>query len=138
MIWRLDRLGRSLRDLIDIVGMLDEKRVAIRSMKESIDTSTAAGRMVTHVFGALAQFERELIVERTHAGLTAARARGRVGGRRPVLTGDKLVVAQHMWASHKYTLAAIATTLGCSRATVYRALRSPPSSAEAGVARGGD
>lgn len=120
VVWRLDRLGRSLRDLIDIVEELDKQGIALRSLKESIDTSTAAGRMITHLFGALAQFERELIVERTHAGLAAARARGRVGGRKPVLTGEKLRAALDMYDSQQYTIAAIACAVGVSRATVYR------------------
>lgn len=80
MIWRLDRLGRSLRHLLDVVAELEERGVALRSLTESIDTSTTGGRLVFHVFAALAEFERNLIRERTYAGLAAARARGRVGG----------------------------------------------------------
>jgi len=81
VVWRLDRLGRSLRHLIDTVTRLDERGVGFRSLRESIDTTTAGGRLVFHLFGALAQFEREIIRDRTVAGLAAARARGRVGGR---------------------------------------------------------
>ena len=80
VIWRLDRLGRSLRHLLDVVAELEERGVALRSLTESIDTSTTGGRLVFHVFAALAEFERNLIRERTYAGLAAARARGRVGG----------------------------------------------------------
>ena len=80
VVWRLDRLGRSLRHLIDVVTALEERGVGFRSLRENIDTTTAGGRLVFHLFGALAQFEREIIRDRTVAGLTAARARGRVGG----------------------------------------------------------
>ena len=123
VVWRLDRLGRSLRHLIEVVGELDERGVALHSISEGLDTSTAGGRLVFHVFGALAEFERELIRERTVAGLAAARARGRKGGRPKVMTAEKLEVAREMYASKRFTLAAIATTLGVSRATVYRSLK---------------
>lgn len=82
VVWRLDRLGRSLKDLIEIVGKLDSQGIGFTSLQESIDTNTSGGRLVFHIFGALAEFERNLIRERTKAGLAAARARGRVGGRR--------------------------------------------------------
>ena len=90
VVWRLDRLGRSLPDLIRIVGDLETKGVAFESLTEKIDTSSATGRLVFHLFGALAEFERSLTRERTQAGLAAARARGRVGGRQPKLS-DKQV-----------------------------------------------
>jgi len=88
-VWRLDRLGRSLPHLIETIGALDARGVGFRSLSESIDTTTPGGRLVFHVFGALGQFERDLIGERTRAGLAAA-ARGRKGGRKPVVTADKL------------------------------------------------
>lgn len=122
VIWRLDRLGRSLKDLIAIVEALDERGVAFRSLRESIDTTTAGGRLVFHVFGALAEFERELMRERTCAGLEAARARGKVGGRPPALTEEQIAVAREMHDSGGYTATAIAKTLGVGRATIYRHL----------------
>ncbi len=85
VVWKLDRLGRSLRHLIDTVNALSARGVGLRSLQEALDTTTPGGKLVFHVFGALAEFERELIVERTQAGLKAARARGRVGGRPPPL-----------------------------------------------------
>ena len=122
VLWRLDRLGRSVKNLIDVIGDLSKRGIAVQSLHEHIDTNTAAGRMVLRVFAALAEMERDLIHERTMAGLEAARARGRVGGRRPLLTGDKLRLARQMYDSQEYKLTAIADTLGVSRATVYRAL----------------
>jgi len=96
VVWRLDRLGRSLRHLIEVAGVLAERDVGLRSLTEQIDTTTAGGRMVFHVFGALAELERELIRERTLAGLAAARARGRVGGRPSTMTPAKLKLAKRM------------------------------------------
>jgi DNA invertase Pin-like site-specific DNA recombinase len=122
IVWRLDRLGRSLRHLIDVVQDLDERGVALVSLTESLDTGTPGGRLVFHVFGALAQFERELIRERTQAGLAAARARGRVGGRPTVWTPAKLATARAMHASGEHDVATIARVLGVSRASVYRGL----------------
>lgn len=122
VIWRLDRLGRSLRHLLEVVGSLEQRGVALRSLTESIDTSSPAGRLVFHTFGALAEFERDLIRERTKAGLAAARARGRVGGRPTVWTPEKLNVARRMLDSGE-DVTTVATVLGVSRASVYRASR---------------
>lgn len=129
VVWRLDRLGRSLRDLVVLVNELDAKHVNFRSLQESIDTSTPSGRLIFHVFASLAEFERELLRERTAAGLLAARARGRHGGRPTVMTAKKLDVAKSMFAETDddgkqiHTVSAIAETIGVSRATIYRALR---------------
>ena len=90
VVWRLDRLGRSLPHLIEVIGALEARGVGFRSLTESIDTTTSGGRLIFHVFGALGQFERDLIRERTKAGLAAAAARGRKGGRKPVVTAEKL------------------------------------------------
>ena len=90
MVWRLDRLGRSLPHLIETIGTLEGRGVGFRSLTEAIDTTTPCGRLIFHVFGALGQFERDLIRERTKAGLAAAGTRGRKGGRKPVVTEDKL------------------------------------------------
>ena len=90
VVWKLDRLGRSLSNLLAIVNALREKQVAFRSLTEGMDTTTASGELLFHVFGALAQYERALIQERVVAGLAAARRRGRVGGRPPAIAGEKL------------------------------------------------
>ena len=121
VVWRLDRLGRSLRHLIETVTDLDARGVGFRSLQESIDTTTAGGRLVFHVFGALAEFERELIRDRTLAGLEAARRRGRRGGRPPAMTPAKLRQAQSMYANQR-PVSEIAAVLGVGRATVYRHL----------------
>lgn len=122
VVWRLDRLGRSLRHLIDVVQELQKRDVTFASLTEQIDTSTPGGRLIFHVFGALAEFERDLIKERTSAGLAAARARGRVGGRPTVWTPDRLAAAVAMQASGQHDVSSIARALGVSRASVYRAL----------------
>lgn len=126
VVWRLDRLGRSLRHLIATVEDLRRRQVEFASLTESIDTSTPAGRLIFHTFASLAEFERELISERTRAGLQAARARGRKGGRRTVMTAEKLTIARQMYDSREHTTAAIAQTIGVSRATLYRALAVQP------------
>jgi len=122
VVWRLDRLGRSLRHLVDTVTALAERGVGFRSVQESIDTTTSGGRLVFHIFAALAEFERDLIRERTQAGLSAARTRGRSGGRPSVMSADKLAAAQTMYDSREHTTAKIAEVLGVSRATLYRHL----------------
>jgi DNA invertase Pin-like site-specific DNA recombinase len=122
VVWRLDRLGRSLKNLIALVEDLAEKGVGFRSLSESIDTTTANGKLFFSIMGALAEFERDLIRERTNAGLAAARARGRVGGRPPTMTPEKVTVARQMYASREHTVEAIARTLGVSRKTIYRHL----------------
>jgi DNA invertase Pin-like site-specific DNA recombinase len=125
VVWRLDRLGRSLRHLIQLSEDLAEKKVGLKSLSEAIDTSSANGRLFFKLMGSLAEFERDLISERTHAGLEAARARGRVGGRPPVMTPDKIKVARQMYRSKDHTVEAIAKTLGVSRKTIYRHLEPP-------------
>lgn len=122
VVWRLDRLGRSLRHLIDVATDLATREVGFRSLTESIDTTTPGGRLIFHMFGALAQFERELVRERTLAGLASARARGRNGGRPTIMTTDKLAAAQRMYAQRELSGEQIARALGVSRSTLYRAL----------------
>jgi DNA invertase Pin-like site-specific DNA recombinase len=122
VVWRLDRLGRSVRHLTDTVNSLAERGIGFRSLTEGIDTTTPAGKLVFHIFAALAEFEREIIRERTNAGLTAARTRGRMGGRRPKMTGGKLTTARQLYEAKTHTVAQIAAIVGVSRATVYRAL----------------
>jgi DNA invertase Pin-like site-specific DNA recombinase len=120
VVWRLDRLGRSLRHLIDTVSALQERGVGFKSLQEQIDTTTSGGKLVFHVFGALAEFERDLIRERTQAGLTAARARGRLGGRPKALDGKKAQIAQALYNDKTNSVADICRTLRISRATLYR------------------
>ena len=121
VIWRLDRLGRSLRHLMDLVTELEHRGVALQSLSESIDTSTSGGKLIFHLFGALAEFERDLIRERTQAGLVAARARGRIGGRPTVWTPEKLATARSMLDVGR-DVSTVARVLGVSRASIYRAL----------------
>jgi DNA invertase Pin-like site-specific DNA recombinase len=124
VVWRLDRLGRSLKHLIETVTTLQEQQIAFKSITENIDTSTATGQLVFHIFGALAEFERNLIKERTIAGLEAARSRGRLGGRpKPKGYASKVAVAKKLYADDTNTVADIRKTLNISRATLYRYLK---------------
>ena len=123
VIWRLDRLGRSMKHLIDLVSQLGERDIGLRSLNEQIDTTTANGRFVFTLMAALAAIERELLVERTTAGLQAAKAQGRVGGRPRALTPQAKEVALSMHRADK-SVADIAAALKVSRATIYRALAS--------------
>ena len=129
VVWRLDRLGRSIRHLIDQLADLQERGIGFRSLQEAIDTTSSGGRLVFHVFAALAEFERDLIRERTNAGLQAARARGRTGGRPALLTKDKLRTARRLYEQQDMTVKKIGEVLGVSRTTVYRALRQSPTPA---------
>jgi DNA invertase Pin-like site-specific DNA recombinase len=121
-VLRLDRLGRSLPHLIETIGALEARGVGFRSLTESIDTTTSGGRLIFHVFGALGQFERDLIRDRTKAGLTAAAARGRKGGRKPVVTAEKLQRAQEHIANGLNVREA-ATRLKVSKTALYAALQ---------------
>jgi DNA invertase Pin-like site-specific DNA recombinase len=122
VVWRLDRLGRSLRDLIITMTMLEERGIGFKSLTENIDTTTSGGKLIFHIFGALAEFERNLIRERTSAGLTAARARGRKGGRPKVLTGKRLSIAQDLY-DKRHPIQDICQTLKISIATLYRYIK---------------
>lgn len=119
-VWRLDRLGRSLPDLVRIVGDLERRGIAFESITEKIETGSAAGKLVFHVFAALAEFERNLIRERTHAGLTAARARGRTGGRKPKLDSKQIREIRALLKDPDVRVTDIAKRYGVSRATVYK------------------
>lgn len=119
IVWRLDRLGRSVLHLVSVMKDLDARGVHFRSVTEGIDTSTPGGKLVFHVFAALAEFERDLIKERTKAGLAAAKSRGRSGGRRQVLTGARLTEARRRRDAGE-AVPAIADLLKVSPATVYR------------------
>lgn len=119
IVWRLDRLGRSVADLLHLVGEIQAAGAGFESLTEKIDTTGAAGRLVFHVFAAFAEFERNLIRERTNAGLVAAKARGRQGGR-PGLDPGKIAAIKALAADKNNTPTAICKTLGISRATFYR------------------
>lgn len=120
VVWRLDRLGRSLTDLIACMAELKERNIGFKSLHESIDTTSPAGKLQFHIFSALAEFERDLIRERTMAGLRAARARGRFGGSKPKMTRDKVKVAASLMKDKSNRIKDICKTLGVSRATLYR------------------
>jgi DNA invertase Pin-like site-specific DNA recombinase len=120
VVWRLDRLGRSLRHLIDTVTELHNRGVGFKSLQETIDTTTSGGKLVFHIFGALAEFEREIIKERTQAGLESARSRGKVGGRPKALTSKEVQMLRNMAADKSLTVSDICKTLGIGRTTFYR------------------
>jgi DNA invertase Pin-like site-specific DNA recombinase len=122
VVYKLDRLGRSLRSLIAFVAELQGRQVEFRSLSDSIDTGTAAGRFFFHVMAALAEMERELIRERTNAGLAASRARGRKGGRKPKLSANQIEHARKLLSDKATTITSVAETFGVNRATIYRAL----------------
>ncbi|MHA7285963.1 recombinase family protein [Arthrobacter sp. MDT3-44] len=123
VVWRLDRLGRSIRHLIDQLTALQDKGIGFKSLQETIDTTSPGGRLVFHVFAALAEFERDLIRERTNAGLAAARSRGRTGGRPPRLSPQQATAARRMYEQQDMTVEQIGQVLGVSRTTIYRTLK---------------
>ena len=126
VVWKLDRLGRSLKHLIETITTLNNRKIGFKSLTENIDTTTSGGKLIFHIFGALAEFERDIIRERTKAGLQAARARGRVGGRpkAPTLnTPKKVALAQSLYDNKDNTIDDICKTLSISRATLYRYIK---------------
>jgi DNA invertase Pin-like site-specific DNA recombinase len=126
VIWKLDRLGRSLRHLLELAADLSGRGVGLKSLNDPIDTTTAQGRLVFNIFGSLAEFERELIRERTQAGLSAARARGRVGGRPKGLSGNAeatAMAAETLYRERKLSIMDICENLHIARSTLYRYLR---------------
>ncbi len=122
-VWRLDRLGRSLKHLIELMAELEEQGIGFQSVTESIDTTTPGGKLVFHIFGALAEFERNLIRDRTHAGLEAARARGRKGGRRKKLNEKQRALAVELYRRKKDSIDEICKMFGISRPTLYKYVR---------------
>lgn len=122
VVWRLDRLGRSLSHLIETIHALGQRGVGFQSLSESIDTTTAGGRLVFHLMGAIAEFERSLITERTRAGVAAARRRGKHLGRPVALSREQVRHAQALISGGE-SPAAVASSLGVSRSTLYRAMR---------------
>lgn len=123
VVWKLDRLGRSLKHLIEMINQLNHKGVFFRSLQENIDTASSGGKLTFHLFGALAEFERDIIRERTKAGLEAARARGRVGGRPKLLDDRKIALAKQLMSNPSNKPLDVAKTVGVSRATLYRNLK---------------
>lgn len=123
VVWRLDRLGRSLRHLIKVAADLETRGVGLQSLQESIDTTTPGGRLIFHVFGALAEFERALIRERTLAGLAAARARGKRGGRPENLDEAKRHLLYRLYDEKQHTLVEICNLIGISKTALYAYLR---------------
>lgn len=122
VVWKLDRLARSLKQLIETIELLEEQEIGFRSLTEAIDTTTSGGRLIFHIFGALAEFERSIIRERTKAGLAAARARGRMGGRPPALSPDGLKAAKAMLRDKGITVEEVARQLHVTPSTLYRHL----------------
>ena len=122
VVWRLDRLGRSMQHLVTVVQELNDRGVGFRSLCDGvIDTTTASGQLIFGIFAALAQFERSLIVERTNAGLAAARARGRVGGRRPLNPRDpRILTAKALHNDRTLSISEICQTLSIGKTTLYR------------------
>jgi DNA invertase Pin-like site-specific DNA recombinase len=123
VVWRLDRLSRSLKDLIDMVATLETKGIGLKSLQESIDTTVSSGKLVFHIFGALAEFERNLIRERTQAGLAAARARGRKGGRPKSLNQDKQALTVKFYEEKKHSIDQICKMMGVSKPTIYKYIK---------------
>jgi DNA invertase Pin-like site-specific DNA recombinase len=122
VVWRLDRLGRSLPHLITTMTSLEERGIGFKSLTENVDTTTSGGKLIFHIFGALAEFERNLIRERTQAGLSAARARGKRGGRPKALTAKQLGIAQDLYEK-RHSITEICRTLKISKATLYRSIK---------------
>lgn len=120
VVWRLDRVGRSLPDLVQIVAELEQQGIGFESLSERIETGGAAGKLVFHVFAALAEFERNLIRERTHAGLAAARARGRAGGRKPKLDAQQIHEINRLMTDPNVSVNQIAKRYKVSRTTIYK------------------
>ncbi len=123
VVWKLDRFGRSLQELIELVGVLKKRGVEFVSLRESLDTTTPGGKLVFHVFGAVAEFERDLILERTMAGLEAAKARGRHGGRPRALDRGKAKLARRLKDEGEHSVEEICSMLGVGRSTLYRYLQ---------------
>lgn len=119
VVWKLDRIGRSMKHLIELIELFDEKGVEFVSLKENIDTSTATGKMLFHIIAAFAEFERENMIERTKAGVDAARARGRKGGR-PKASEKAVKRALQLYDSKDYSIGAIVEMTGVSQSTLYR------------------
>jgi DNA invertase Pin-like site-specific DNA recombinase len=127
VVWRLDRFGRSLRDLIDTINNLQDKGIEFQSLQEKIDTKTSSGKLIFHIFASLAEFERNIIRERTNAGLQAARARGKMGGRPKGIPDQRMPIvyaAESLYKERKLSVQEICKRLNISKATLYKYLKS--------------
>ncbi len=122
VVWKLDRLGRSLKDLLTIVNELQQRHIGLRSLHENIDTTTPTGKLIFHIFASLAEFEKDIIKERTNAGLEAARARGRQGGRPKSLTEKQILLLKTLHKDKDTPVAEIARLLNISKKTIYNYL----------------
>jgi DNA invertase Pin-like site-specific DNA recombinase len=120
VVWRLERLGRSLKHLIGTITELHARGIGFKSFTEQIDTTTSSGKLIFHIFGALAEFERDIIRERTEAGLAAARARGRLGGRRKTLTPKEIAMVKKLYADKTTPVKDICKSFNISRMTLWR------------------
>jgi DNA invertase Pin-like site-specific DNA recombinase len=120
VVWKLDRLGRSLKDLITRITQLNDRKIGFKSLTEQIDTTTSGGKLIFHIFGALAEFERDIIKERTNAGLAAARIRGKLGGQPKALSPEKIKLARKLYADTGTSVREICKMLGISRHTLQR------------------
>jgi DNA invertase Pin-like site-specific DNA recombinase len=120
VFWKLDRVSRSLRHLLELAEECKTRDIGLKSLQDEIDTSTSMGKFFFHLMGTVAELERDIIRERTQAGLAAARARGRLGGRRPKLTPKQIAMGRALFESRQHTVAEICEHLGCSPATFYR------------------
>jgi DNA invertase Pin-like site-specific DNA recombinase len=123
VVWKLDRLGRSLKFLIDTVNLLHDKKMHFKSLQEGFDTSTSGGKLIFHIFGSLSEFEREIIRERTNAGLKAARARGRLGGRPSKLNQTQLTQLKKLYADKSNEIKDICKLFSISRQSLYRLIK---------------
>jgi DNA invertase Pin-like site-specific DNA recombinase len=131
VFWKLDRVTRSLRHLLELVEEFKVRGIGLKSLQDEIDTRTSMGKFFFHLMGAVAELERDILRERTAAGLAAARARGRLGGRRPLLSPKQIAMGQALYAGRQYTVAEICEQLRCSPATFYRRVKVPAPSAVA-------
>lgn len=123
VIWRLDRLSRTLKDLIETINLLKNRKIGLKSLQEYIDTSSSSGKLVFHIFASLAEFEKNLIRDRTKAGLQAARARGRLGGRPKSLTNDKQKLALQLYNDKQHSIQQICEIMGITKPTLYRYIK---------------
>ena len=123
VVWKLDRLGRSTQHLLQTVTLLESKGIAFRSLQENIDTTTSSGKLIFHIFASLAEFERDIIRERTQAGLSAARARGRIGGRPAKLTPEQITLLKKMHADKENSLSLILNTFNIKSRTMYKYIK---------------
>lgn len=126
VVWKLDRLGRTLRHLIDLIESFNQRGIGFKSLKETIDTTTSTGKLIFHIFGALAEFERDIIHERTKAGLDAARARGHEGGRPRSLNSKKVKMLQDLYTGRKHSIPELCQMFAISKTTLYRYVEPEP------------